>query len=78
MGSMERGLTNEEIKAAMDQAFAKGMGVELLSLPEIGFVSVREVTPEEMAERRRRDSETHYPCFRPKWMGPPKNWKENE
>ncbi len=75
---MERELTNEEIKAAMDEVFAKGMGVELLSLPKIGIVSVREVTPEEMEEGRRRLSETHYPCYRPKWMGPPKNWQENE
>lgn len=67
---MERELTNEEIKAAMDQAFAKGLGVELLSLPEIGIVSVREVTPEEMEEGRRKFSEQFYPDFRPKWMGP--------
>lgn len=67
---MERELTNEEIKAAIDEAFAKGLGVELLSLPKIGIVSVREVTPEEMEEGRRRFDEKFYPDFRPRWMPP--------
>lgn len=67
---MERELTNEEIKAAMDKAHAKGLTIEFRSVPGIGIVSARELTPEETAERQRKFSEKFYPDFRPRWMPP--------
>jgi hypothetical protein len=75
---MDRDMTLQEMKEVMDRYAAEGNGVEFLSLPGIGIVSARPVTPEEMAKRRTEDSKTHYPCFRPKWMGPPRNWQKNE